>query len=93
MSTINTNVIEAMKPYFDELGIDPIEFNYIVDKNRFISKKSFQNENDDPEAYYIVIKINDNIGTVVTGVSDGIKFDEVDVLGQIGFDGQNWIKL
>ena len=57
------------------------------------SKESFQNSSDNPEAYYVVIKINNNIGTVVIGTSDGIRFDETDVLGQIMLVGQWWVSI
>ena len=87
---MNTNINEVMKPYFDQLGIDPIEFNYDEAKKQFISKESFSYDDDDPEAYYIVVKLTNTVGTVVIGTSDGIRFNEVDVLGQIVFNGKDW---
>lgn len=87
---MNTNINEVMKPYFDRLGIDPIEFNYDEAKKQFVSKESFSYDDDDPEAYYVVVKLTNTVGTVVIGTSDGIRFNEVDTLGQIVFNGKDW---
>lgn len=87
---MNTNINEVMKHYFDQLGIDPIEFNYDETKKQFVSKESFSYDDDDPEAYYIVVKLTNTVGTVVIGTSDGIRFNEVDILGQIAFNGKDW---
>ena len=90
---MNTNINEAMKPFFDQLGIDPIDFNYVENKKRFISTEAFYNNDSDPEAYYVVVKLIGNSGTVVIGTSDGIKFVETETLGQIYFDGSHWVTL
>lgn len=87
---MNTNIGEAIKPFFDQLGIDPIDFNYDEAKKQFVSKESFSYDDDDPEAYYVVIKLTNTVGTVVIGTSDGIRFNEVDILGQIVFNGKDW---
>ena len=87
---MNTNINEVMKPYFNQLGIDPIEFNYDEAKKQFISKESFSYDDDDPEAYYIVVKLTNTVGTVIIGTSDGIRFSEADILGQIVFNGKDW---
>lgn len=86
----NININEVIKQYFDQLGIDPIDFNYDEAKKQFVSKESFSYDDDDPEAYYIVVKLTNTVGTVVIGTSDGIRFNEVDVLGQIVFNGKDW---
>lgn len=87
---MNTNINNAMKRFFDELDIDPIEFDYYESKKKFISREAFT-YNDDPQAYYIVVKITNNtVGTVLLGTSDGIKFTEVNMLGQILFNGTEW---
>lgn len=87
---MNTNIGEAIKPFFDQLGIDPIDFNYDEAKKQFVSKESFSYDDDDPEAYYVVVKLTNTVGTVVIGTSDGIRFNEVDILGQIVFNGKDW---
>lgn len=87
---MNTNISEAIKPFFDQLGIDPIDFNYDEAKKQFVSKESFSYDDDDPEAYYVVVKLTNTVGTVVIGTSDGIRFNEVDILGQIVFNGKDW---
>lgn len=87
---MNTNINEVMKQYFNQLGIDPIEFNYDEAKKQFISKESFSYDDDDPEAYYIVVKLTNTVGTVIIGTSDGIRFNEADILGQIVFNGKDW---
>lgn len=87
---MNTNIGEAIKPFFDQLGIDPIDFNYDEAKKQFVSKESFSYDDDDPEAYYVVIKLTNTVGTVVIGTSDGIRFNEVDILGQIVFNSKDW---
>ena len=87
---MNTNINEVMKQYFNQLGIDPIEFNYDEAKKQFISKESFSYDDDDPEAYYIVVKLTNTVGTVIIGTSDGIRFNEADILGQITFNGKDW---
>lgn len=90
---MNTNINEAVKPFFTKLNIDPINFNYDNVKNQFISKESFSYDDNDPEAYFVVIRISNTIGTVVIGTSDGIRFVETEILGQIMFDGKNWITV
>lgn len=87
---MSTNINEAMKHYFDQLSIDPIEFKYDEAKKRFISKESFIYDINDPEQYFIVVKISGNIGTVVVGTSDGVRFVEAEVLGQIQYEGDHW---
>ncbi len=90
---MNTNINEAMKPYFDQLGIDPIEFDYDDTKKKFISKDSFVYDVNDPEAYFIVVKISGNIGTVIIGTSDGVRFIEDEILGLIQYEGDHWITI
>ena len=87
---INTNINEAVKPFFDKLDLDPIDFEYNVNKQRFITKKSFTYDDNDPEAYYMIVKIFGSVGTVVIGSSDGINFTEFETLGQIVFNGEKW---
>ncbi len=89
---INTNSLDdAVKPFFKQLNIDPIEFIYDEKTNRYISKESFSYDDNDPEAYYVVIKMNNNCGTVVIGTSDGIKFNEREFLGQITYNKGKWL--
>ena len=90
---MNTNINEVMNQYFDQLNIDPIEFEYDEARKKFISKESFIYDINDPEQYFIVVKISGNIGTVVVGTSDGVRFVEADVLGQIQFEGDHWINI
>lgn len=90
---MNTNINEAVKPFFTKLNIDPIEFNYDDNKKQFISKESFSYDDTDPEAYYIIIRVSNTIGTVVIGTSDGIRFAETEILGQIMFNGKNWVNV
>lgn len=87
------NFNEVMTTFFNQLGIDPIEFNYNEKTKKYITTESFTNEDDDPEAYYMVVKMNENIGTVVIGTSDGIKFSETEMLGQIRNDNGVWVTL
>lgn len=90
---MNTNINEVMKQYFDQLGIDPIEFDYDDTKKKFISKESFVYDVNDPEAYFIVVKLSGNIGTVSIGTSDGTRFVEDEVLGQIQYEGDHWTNI
>ena len=85
-----TNFKETMKIFFDELGIDPIDFEYDNELNYFISVTSFINSEDDPQEYYIVVKIVHDCGTVVVGYTDGIQFYELKTLGQIVFEDGKW---
>lgn len=87
------NLNEAMQLFFDELNIDPIEFNYIEDQNLYISKNSFSYDDSELMEYYIVIKVFNNIGTVSIGQSDGITYNEYKTLGQIMYDGSKWINI
>ena len=79
MNTID----EMMIPIFEELNLDPIEFVFDERRNKYVTKEAFQYDYDDPEAYYIVIKVFNNIGTAVLGTSDGLRFYETEYLGQI----------
>lgn len=90
---MNTNINEVMKQYFDQLGIDPIEFDYDESKKKFISKTSFVYDVNDPEAYFIVVKVSGNIGTVSIGTSDGVRFIEDEVLGQIQYENDHWTNI
>lgn len=90
---MNTNINDVMKLYFDQLNIDPIEFDYDATRKKFISKESFIYDLNDPEPYFIIVKISGNIGTVVIGTSDGVKFIETDVLGQIQFENDHWTNI
>lgn len=78
---------EVMKPFFDELNIDPIEFNY--NNNEYISKESFSLDENE-EDFYMVIKLYNNIGTVIIGQTDGIRFFKDRTLGQIVYNGSGW---
>lgn len=87
---MKNDITEVMKPIFDSLNIDPIEFDYIESKNQFVTKESFEYSEDDPEAYYIVVKLYENTGTILLGTSDGVKFYEQKILGQISYDNDKW---
>ena len=86
------NFNEAMSTFFDRLKINPIEFE-LYSKNRLISKQPFTYNDNDPEDYYIVVKLYDNIGTVVTGTANGPKFVEYETLGQIEFNNDKWVNV
>lgn len=90
---MNTNINDVMKLYFEQLGIDPIEFEYIEDKKKFVSKESFVYDINDPEVYFIVVKLSGNIGTVSIGTSDGVRYIEDEVLGQIQYEGDHWTNI
>lgn len=87
------NLNEVMKPFFDQLHIDPIEFNYNEKLNKYITKESFQYDNNDPESYYLVIKMTNKCGNVILGTSDGISFENKKLLGQIMYIKDHWINL
>lgn len=87
------NFNDVMKLYFDQLEIDPIEFIYNEKTNKYITSKSFQNNEDDPEAYYLVVRMINNVGNVLIGTSDGINFTEIEMLGQIMIQDDRWINL
>lgn len=79
----STNIKEVLKPFFTRLGIDPIDFAFNEATNEFVSKNSFSDADDSPEAYYIVVKLENDIGTVNIGISDGLGFDITETLGEI----------
>lgn len=86
------NFNKAMVIFFDKLNIDPIEFK-IYNKEKLISKKPFIYDDNDSDDYYIVVKIYNNIGTVSIGISNGPKFIECEVLGQIEFRDNKWVNV
>lgn len=88
-----SNFKEVITQFFEELNIDPMEFTYNEKTKKFISNESFSYSDDDPESYFMVIKMINNIGNVMIGTSDGIKFSERELLGQIMYDNNTWIKL
>ena len=90
---MNTDINNAVQTYFEKLDIDPIDFVYDRLKNRFISKDSFKFSIDDYSDYFIVIKVTNTVGTVILGMSDGVKFSPLELLGQIWFDGSTWIAV
>ena len=87
---MNTNINDAMKPIFDRLDLDPVEFKYYEQSSKFISNPFHYTED---EQYNIVIEVVNNIGTIFLGTSDGVKFTEIELLGRIKFDGNNWVLL
>lgn len=88
-----TNLKEAVKPFFDKLGIDEMDFNYNEKTGKFVSTEAFSYDDDDPLPYFVVIRVYNNAGTVVIGTSDGLKFAETEVLGQIYFENGKWNTL
>lgn len=91
MNTTNFDV--AMQPFFEKLNIDPMEFVYDEETNSFISQASFINDDNDPMEYVIVVKLYKNCGNVCIGYSDGVKFYETAMLGQIMFENNKWNSL
>lgn len=89
MASIN----DVMKKYFDQLGIDPIDFTFNEKTNKYITTESFQYDENDPEAYFIVVQMVNSIGNIFIGTSDGIKFIKHEMLGQIMNLNGNWINL
>ena len=87
------NFNEVMKTYFNQLGLDPIEFTFNDKTNKYITVESFQYDENDLEAYYIVVKMINNVGNVMLGTSDGLKFHEHELLGQIMNHNGTWINL
>lgn len=89
----NDNFNEAMKYFFDKLEINEIPFKYDEQLKWLITTETFPY--DDLFEYYLVVKLNDThtCGTVVIGFSDGIKFYEVQTLGQILYENNKWQTL
>ena len=92
MTLTMTHFEEALKPFFDKLNIDPISFDYYNTINKFVSSQPFFEE-DEKDEYYIVIKLINNTGTIVVGTTDGIRFYETEMLGQIVYDNDQWVSL
>lgn len=87
---MNDNFNETMKYFFDKLEINEIPFEYDEQLNYLITKETFPY--DDLFEYYLVVKLNNThtCGTVVIGFSDGIKFYEIQTLGQILYENNSW---
>lgn len=86
---MNTNINTAMQPIFDKLQVNPVDFKYFEKLNKFISAESI-NLYGDSANYVIVININNNIGTVLLGTTDGVTFHETSLLGQIVLKNNEW---
>ena len=82
------NFAETMKIFTDRLGVTVVDFEFKND--RFISTDTIVLDEDDPMEYLIVVKVINNVGTVVIGYSDGIKFTETETLGQIICENDTW---
>jgi len=86
------NLKEALKPFFDKLEVNNLDFNFDEETSSFVSTDTFGYEDYELE-HYMVIKVINNAGTIFVGTSDGIEFFPTDTLGQIGFDGSKWFRV
>ena len=93
MNTTNFN--ETMDFFTDKLQINEMTYTYDERHNRFYSDDVCELDIDgdgDIRDYLIIIKLNShkNVGTVVLGETDGIKFFEYRILGQISLENERW---
>ena len=86
------NLKEVLDPFFEQLEINALNFNFDEKTNSFVSTSTF-GYGDSEIDHYMVIKVIKNAGTIFVGTSDGIKFFPTDTLGQIGFDGSKWFRV
>ena len=84
------NVKEVLAPVFEKLNIKPFDFTYDEELNYYISDETFK-ITDDPEEYFIVVKMSENAGDVVIGSSDGLEFFEYRKVGSIALENDQWI--
>ena len=85
-----TNINTALEPLFEILGIDPLSFHYDENSASLISDTSYTDNESDPQEYYIVIKFNNNIGTIMQGYTDGINFYDTKFLGRLVNNNDKW---
>ena len=86
------NLKEVLKPFFDKLEVNNLDFNFDEETSSFVSTDTFGYGDYELE-HYMVIKVINNAGTIFVGTSDGIEFFPTDALGQIGFDGSKWFRV
>lgn len=75
---------EVLKPIFDKLGFPVFHFVYWEEDKEYVSKESF--EKDDDLMYKVVIRMNGNVGTVLYGGVVGIELDNETILGTVQVD-------
>lgn len=82
---------EIMQPYLEKYSINEMKFHFDDSLNSYISNESLYHKDEEVQ---MIIKMIDNVGTVLIGISpDGERFIEYDYLGQIVKTNIGWVNV